>query len=338
MLLGEYAVLEGAPAWVTAVNRFVAVAAQPAVPHPYLKVIADRERTLALSYADGHWGTDAAGWELATEAITEAFGATPPYLTVDSSAFYLPSGVSSPAPAGGPGDPGGLIKAGFGSSAAVVAAILAFKDGFQTADRNALFGMARAIHHRVQGNVGSGIDIAAAVFGGTFSYRLGADAPHFSRVPLPADLALIAIWTGASASTPQLVSRVLEWKVSAPDLHAELFARMAEESAQGIEAARSGDVLGLMEAASSYGRRMSQLGRAAGIPIVTPMMDELAGRLAGVAAVKPSGAGGGDVVLAFTTAGKADEAKAIATRAGFECIPLGYGAEGVTRVDRESTT
>jgi phosphomevalonate kinase len=324
VLLGEYAVLEGAPAWVTAVDRFVEVTTGARGTGASIQVIADSERNLPLRLEGGQWVTDAPGWELATVAVTEAIGSepsSPPHLTIDSRAFYLSSG---------PGE--GLTKAGFGSSAAVVAAVLGQGMLFDSADRNVLFRRARAIHHRVQGSVGSGIDIAAAIFGGTFSYRLDTDPPRCSRVSLPAGLRLIAVWTGASASTPQLVSRVLEWKVSAPALHAELFGRMAEESAAGIEAARAGDVEGLLEAAHSYGRRMSQLGRAVGIPIVTPMMDELAGRLSGLAAVKPSGAGGGDVVLAFTTEDKADETLAAVSKAGFTTIPLGYGAEGVARI------
>jgi phosphomevalonate kinase len=311
VLVGEYSVLEGGPAWVTAVDRYVTVRALEG--NPGLTVFAPEQRTVPLRWNDVAWQAGPE-WRLATEAMTEAFGAALPRLEIDSRDFFLPA-------------PGGPAKAGFGSSAAVVAALL--KAGrYAGAAPEALLAAARAVHHRAQGSVGSGVDIAASVYGGTFIYRIDGDRARVRPLNIPAAVAVTAVWMGTSASTPDLVRKVLDFKLDNRAEYDELMAKLRLTAGDALYRAERNDVLALFDALGEYGRRMGQLGRAAGVPIVTEAMEELDSLLAGDAAVKPSGAGGGDVLLAFHRPDKAFDVARKLRGAGFDTIPLGFGAPG----------
>lgn len=316
VLLGEYAVLEGGPAWVAAVDRFVRAAAKPGPAR--LTVFAPDERDLPLTRSGDAW-TTAPGWEIAAAALTAAFGENVTDVSIDSREFYLPGADGAPT------------KAGYGSSSAVVAAVLALGK-YAGAPVEARYAAAREVHHRAQGRLGSGVDIAAAVFGGAFVFQR---AEVTASLALPADLRVVPVWLGASASTPLLVGRVLEWKRSAPDEYQALIDEMATTASVGIDYLQQGDTGGFIEAAADYGRRMGQLGRSAGVPIVTPAMEDLAGAVAGRAAFKPSGAGGGDVGLFFTEADREAEVRADVERAGGRIIPLKFGAAGAAPVALE---
>lgn len=308
VLLGEYAVLEGGPAWVAAVERYVRAEARPGAPR--LRVLAPEAREIPLAYTGHRWAA-APGWEIAAAALTAAFGDAVSDITVDSRDFFV-AGDKGPA------------KAGFGSSSAVVAALLALGK-YAGASVDALYEAAREVHHVAQGRLGSGVDIAAAVFGGAFVFR---NARREEALAIPGDLAIIPVWLGASASTPLLVGRVLEWKNAARDEYEALMQAMTTTAGIGLEYLRQGDTGGFIEAAGDYGRRMSQLGRSAGIPVYTPLMDDLAGLVSGRGAFKPSGAGGGDVGLVFTEAERADEVRAMVAKAGFTLLDLRFGAPG----------
>lgn len=308
VLLGEYAVLEGGPAWVAAVERYVRAEARPGSPR--LRVFAPDEREILLSFANGRW-TATPGWEIAAAALTAAFGESVGEIVVDSRDFFV-SGDKGPA------------KAGFGSSSAVVAALLALGK-YAGAPVEKLYEAAREVHHVAQGRLGSGVDIAAAVYGGAFVFR---NARYEEALAIPADLAIIPVWLGASASTPLLVGRVLEWKNAARNEYEELMQAMTTTAAVGLEYLRQGDTGGFIEAAGDYGRRMSQLGRSAGIPVYTPLMDDLAGLVSGRGAFKPSGAGGGDVGLVFTEADRGDEMRTLIAKGGFTILDLRFGAQG----------
>lgn len=320
ILLGEYAVLDGAAAWVSAVDRRVTVEAGPADPSPSLRVLAPAGADIALRWEKGAWVAAEPGWELAAGAATLAFGADLPQLKIDSRPFYLKAAD------------GKLEKAGFGSSSAVVAAILALGKYFDDGDRGKLFARARAAHHRGQGNLGSGADIAAAVHGGSFSYSVSENGdPVIEPAPLPEGLFVGAVWAGAAASTPFMVARVLEWKAADRAAYDALLSEMTATAREGVEAAQAGDIETLCDVVEMYGRRMAQLGRSAGIPVFTPFMEDLAGRLAGVAAVKPSGAGGGDTVLVMAPSGDEPKVRAVLAAVGIEILPLTFGAPGARR-------
>lgn len=183
------------------------------------------------------------------------------------------------------------MKLGIGSSAAVaiVASALATGDGDETALELAL----RA--HKQAGGGGSGVDVVTCFSGGVIA---SASQPAIVSA-LPGrlrGLELAVLYTGESASTPELISRCKAapgWKT-----HAAALARLADE---GIDAWSKQQADRFLSVVARAGRAYQALGRDAGAALVTEPMEAIM-RLAGEAsaAAKPSGAGGGDVMLLFS--------------------------------------
>src|SRR5262245_28908348 len=136
IITGEYAVLDGAPAIVVAVDRR-AIAQRNATPRgssPFLLAVADE-------IAARRGASDPAA-----RAALE--------ISVDSTAFY-----------------DRMTKLGLGSSAAVTVAAIAL--ALRTDDQDLILEIALAAHARAQGPRGargSGADIAASVYGGTIVF------------------------------------------------------------------------------------------------------------------------------------------------------------------------
>ncbi|MEO1172143.1 MAG: hypothetical protein AAFX94_08835, partial [Myxococcota bacterium] len=164
ILLGEYAVLFGAPALVTAVERRARVTLEPA-EHFRLSALGldvRAEYANELRIADPRLSLVAAVFD---EVLGEG-GLPAVAVAVDTEEFYLD------------GD-----KLGLGSSAAVAVALadaLRRSQG-QTSPPSQRFRDAYRAHRRAQGGVGSGVDIAASAFGGVLAYRApapGEDTPR----------------------------------------------------------------------------------------------------------------------------------------------------------------
>ncbi|HSP52757.1 MAG TPA: hypothetical protein VLO00_07670 [Cryobacterium sp.] len=331
-LLGEYAVLEGAPALLTAVDRRVQVTIDESrtgfwqVSAPNLGI-----RNLAL----GTDGTLPAGltdqqrahlrvFDEVRAAVTAAAAAaahvprqtrpqaeSPLAISIDSSALSR-----------------GGHKLGLGSSAATAVALtdaLARARGL-TLDPGELFRLADAAHRSAQNGAGSGGDVAASVFGGLIRYIPGAAA-----VPLrwPEELRISAVVTGEGSLTTRLVGRVADYAAENPAGHRADLDRLTHLAEQAETALASpADFLRL---ASDYFAALAQLDDHAQAGIISERHRELhalARREGGV--FKTSGAGGGDVGLAFSYAGEPTERLAGAlARAGAAIVPLGYFAAGL---------
>jgi len=139
VLVGEYAVLDGAPAVVAAVDRGVACAVSPA---PERRIETPGDARFA-------------------RATLEALDAPP--------ARYRFSDWN-PSPT--------ATKAGLGGSAATVvcAALAARALRGERPDASALFRAAAAIHRAVQ-DAGSGVDVAASAWGGVVWFQEGDATP-----------------------------------------------------------------------------------------------------------------------------------------------------------------
>jgi phosphomevalonate kinase len=196
-------------------------------------------------------------------------------------------------------------KLGLGSSAASLVASLGARalargdDPRSARVRAEIFRGARATHARQQGG-GSGVDIAASVFGGVLRYAVGPNLPVIRPVELPSQVVLLAYWSGTSARTSDLRARVDALKASgSPTVFARL-RDLAEDSAAAIDA---GDAGAFIRLARAFGVALDLLGQAADAPIVLPAFAELASVAEGEsAAFLPSGAGGGDVAVWLGTA------------------------------------
>lgn len=268
-LVGEYAVLSGGTAVVAAVNRHAVGqfidgldAASP--------VIAEAARVTAAALGE------------------KALALPPGSVLVDSDELH----------AGGQ-------KLGLGSSAAVAAvSVAAFLEvaGVSIADQDdLLFSLADSAHRAAQGGLGSGADVAASVHGGLLAFtRPAGAAPIIRKLPPLDQVELVIFSAGQPSSTVDRVRAVEALAENAPDRHVAEIAHVRRSADQFVQAMTSRDTGALFAAVRVANHAMAALGRAAGVSIVTPLLNDaaaLAEELGGAA--KPSGAGGGDVGIAF---------------------------------------
>jgi phosphomevalonate kinase len=231
----------------------------------------------------------------------------------------------------------GHVKYGLGSSAAAAAAtagaVLA-SQGHDLSDpqvQRRAFDLALAGHKAIAPQ-GSGADVAAASLGGFVRFRLEQGrVAEAERIGWPTDLSTRVVWTGKVARTNEFVAKVRAFEASQPGAFAiirDSLHAQADRFAAAIAAGRSADIIA---AAGAYGEAMKRLGLGADVPIVTPELQkiaDLATEHGGSA--KPSGAGGGDVALAFFTSDSDAKAFDAACRsADLTPLDLGLGAPGV---------
>lgn len=333
-LLGEYAVLEGAPALLTAVDRRVEVTIdlsptgswQVSAPNLGIRDLAlgtdgalpagltDQQHAHLRVFDEVRVAVQAAARQAQDLPRTEPQkqAATPALaITIDSSALSR-----------------GGHKLGLGSSAATAAALT---DALARAlglilDQGELFRLAHAAHRSAQNGAGSGGDVATSVHGGLIRY-----APGVAAVPLrwPEELRIAAVVTGEGALTTRLVGRVADYAAENPAQHRADLDRLAHLAEQAE--ASLADPAAFLRLASDYFDALSALDDHARAGIVSERHRELhalAQREGGV--FKTSGAGGGDVGLAFSYAGEPTERLAGAlARAGAAIVPLGFFAAGL---------
>jgi phosphomevalonate kinase len=160
-----------------------------------------------------------------------------------------------------------------------------------------------SLHRRFQGGSGSGLDVAASLLGGAIVFRLEPlGVPHVGSVRLPNSVGFAGIFAGRSASTPELLARYRAWGADRPKQAAEEQRRLRSIAEAGCAAVRGDDADAFLRAITDYGRGLQSLGVAIGAQIVTAEhrhIGEQAERH-GVA-YKVSGAGGGDLGIAFAT-------------------------------------
>jgi phosphomevalonate kinase len=340
VLLGEYVVLEGAPAIVAAMNRRAEVRATSSAGF-CVSVPAWQIDAAAFCFVDGEMQfadsqLQAGGRLRYVRALSEQIAVAagqmggalrPCHLELDTTAFYLP------AP-----DGGAPQKLGLGSSAALcVALLVAYLEQANLLQtflpleapgcRQALLELAHGLHQRAQNNNGSGVDVAASVHGGLLHFlparpagppgssgSPGASGPaagtplraHPLR-PLPG-LCLVAIWSGQSASTPAMLARVAQLKRTAPQAYWAIYEKLATYAQAGTEFWQLQDVAALSQVMDAYYTTLGELGTAAKIDIVTPAhaaIYTLVRQLGGV--YKTSGAGGGDVGIALCPSSRVAE-------------------------------
>lgn len=306
MLSGEYVVLEGAEALVTAVDRRL------------YAVGSARRDDGSPQRGSGSPGRGTLPPEalLAREYAEAVVGVTDMELTVDASALRR-----------------GDRKLGLGSSsaasAAAAAAVVAWHGGDPAARRPEILGWALA-GHRAVAPQGSGADVAAATLGGVVRFSR-EHAERAVTIEWPHTLHVEVVWTGKPARTSDLVAQVKTLEADAPGRYREVMRRLRDASEELLGAIVGGEARRAIEAADEHGAAMGALGEAAGAPIVTETLArvaELARAHRGGA--KPSGAGGGDVALAFFDSAR-DAARfrdACATNE-LALLPLELGADGV---------
>jgi len=293
LIAGEYAVLDGGEAVVMAVNRRARarLAEQDAAPSRFLAAAA---RAVA----------DELGDERASIVERTA---------VDSDALRDDSGA----------------KLGLGSSAAAVTAAIALALP-PPGDRRLLHRLAHRAHTAAQGGTGSGADVAASVWGGILVCRppeRARDPLRVAPLALPRDLVLVPVWLGQPADTRALVAEVSAFASREPSRAAAIFTKIARAAADLADALRTDQAIAALWEGSTA---VAELGRAAGVAIVTDahrQLDERAQAVGGLA--KPTGAGGGDIALgAFPDPLSAEQFRADARSLGMKVLDLSVDPDG----------
>ncbi len=198
-------------------------------------------------------------------------------------------------------------KFGFGSSAALcVALVSAMNEAFNAhLSRPALFRLALNAHHYAQGKMGSGIDIAASFFGGYLIYRRIREEDPLHKLPekIPPCRGLYfkPVFTGHSASTRVMLKGVHQLKEEKPDLYREILSRLEQISRQGSLHFKEHNALAFLQDVVQFYRAMEELGNRSNMPIISAAHRHIfdIARQEGIA-YKPSGAGSGDIGILFS--------------------------------------
>ncbi len=301
VLSGAYAVLSGAPAVVTAVDRFVvADAARPAER-------VTPEVRAALGDAVAPW--------FSADELREG----DQKLGLGSSAAILVASLAARVVL----ERGPLVEPELGRSvlAAALAAHAAAQGGGSGVDVAASALGGTLLYRRAAPD--------GASRHGTAPETAPPAGPSVEPVVLPAGLVLEAWWSGAAAVTSELVGRVAALGSREPGTHARLLGAQTEAALAAAQALRDGDDAAFIRSLVAQGRALRALGEAAGAPIVTLAARELgeaAERDGG--AVLPAGAGGGDIVVYFGPRASSAEVRAVAARHRHRLLSLAVGARG----------
>ncbi|MCP4601529.1 MAG: hypothetical protein GY847_13625 [Proteobacteria bacterium] len=295
---GEYAVLSGAEAVVTAVNRR-AIGKPVHKPSGNSPVLVEARQRFAdfLSRERG-----------APQEIVS--------IRVDSPNFKIRH-----------------KKIGLGSSAAVSAtACGVFFEwaGLPIVEhRSQILDMATSAHSASQGGRGSGADVATSVLGGTIIFSIDGRQESIDL----SGIELVAVWSGRTASTTVLVEQIEAFSRRDPEVHRACFEELHQGAADLAQAYRTGEPSQIITWTERYGESMNRLGQTSGAPIATSehqLIAHLAHSLGG--ASKPSGAGGGDVAVAvFQEPEAANRFRSQVLRHGFTPLDIKLGAQGLRR-------
>jgi phosphomevalonate kinase len=234
-------------------------------------------------------------------------------------------------------------KTGLGSSAALVTAftgaVLCHYLGSQFAissekGKTVLHNLAQAAHCAAQGKVGSGFDIAAAVYGtciyrrfspsilsvlgepasGNFAERLRSivedtDSEHKwdvevkkkKDVQIPEGMALVMCDVDCGSETVGMVKRVLEWRKQDPPGSKTIWDQLQGENERLARRLLSGTPAALTESFSAIRAHIRDMGNKSGVPIEPPeqtaLLDAIISGVDGVYGGVVPGAGGYDAIV-----------------------------------------
>ena len=338
ILLGEYAVLFGAPAAVLAIERRARVHVTASGDDLWRMTapgLAPGEAELRVA-TGGHvtWNLREDAQRLglveqllrglAEMSMVDPSGLRPPSLELDTREFFEERVAGRP-------------KLGLGSSAALIVAtttaLVAWgNDGAVPDPDGTWLAELVELHRRIQGGMGSGIDVAASLLGGTLRYQLHGEErrPDASPIDPPAEIHLRFIWTGRPASTGDFLGRLHRALDDHPTTTGQCLESLGDLSEVGIAQLEAGDGEGFLETVEAFWHALDRLGRCIDVPILSPEHVELHELALGSGVrYKPSGAGGGDFGLALGEAPAAlDDFVRGAEAAGYHSLPLDIARQG----------
>jgi phosphomevalonate kinase len=276
MLSGEYAVLGGAEAVLLPVPRWLVLERADAPPEePYPPAL---QAALSIGIP-------------AIAAHEEQAGV--PHVAIDRAEFTTASAS------------GGSVKLGLGMSAAEAVGVIALRyecAGVAWLTRwREVAELALAAHTLAQDDIGSGADVVACAYGRPLRYRRDGEGFIMRDIPAPplsAQVPLTLVWTGHPADTRIAVRHFNRWKDSTDPTAQEMLAECRDAANNLANAWFTAPQAELNRLLDTYGGIMDQIAAAAGLAYQLPVHSRLAAwarRHGGRA--KPTGAGGGDMVL-----------------------------------------
>jgi phosphomevalonate kinase len=287
VLSGEYAVLEGAPAIATAVNRRVrvSVSESPGAEHSLT----------TPGYLAGTWFFRVSGdgdieWqepipESTAFALVEEVWKSFDTVNWPALAIVVDTQEFSDATTG--------LKFGLGSSAAVAVALTAALQSFDSVDTD-IGKVAGDAHDRFQGGRGSGVDIATSLHGGLIEYQRGAVAT--GQLRWPQGLLYRFLWSGQAAATSEKLAKFGDARTNNGSLQLLSGCAVAVASAWS-----TGDCQNILESFPAYIGALRQFSVDHDLGIFDAGHEGLVQSAAAAGVVyKPCGAGGGDIGIVLT--------------------------------------
>lgn len=296
VLSGEYAVLQGAPAIAVALDCRARVTIEASTSGRHSVVSPGQEGNRSEFHCPERgaieWLIDG-GSNLDQELLEQvwhqvrALPAQNLALTLDTRHFY---------------DAKSGMKLGFGSSAALAAALTAalLQAGASRvtagAPRNIL-DTATAAHRNFQNGRGSGIDVATAVQGGVIGFTLRAEQ-RVRTLQWPAMLDFWVLWSGRPASTVDRLKKLERFRQNRSAR--ETAAKLIDASHDVFNAWQRGGREPVLESLRTYTSALEQFGEEHSLGIFDSGHRELTRCAEALKLVyKPCGAGGGDVGILF---------------------------------------
>ncbi|HEX5962025.1 MAG TPA: hypothetical protein VFY97_12390 [Rhodanobacteraceae bacterium] len=325
VLLGEYAVLEGAPALVLAVNRRARVTLDGTAGDACEIVSPTLELGARLNLGGGGVAWTAAPpreleWvaTLLRRFQPAAHNFPASRIELDSGPFYLDR-------------TGGRAKLGLGSSAALSVALLGALHAASGMARPALDECVGA-HRAIQHGHGSGIDTAASLAGGLTRYALRAgQMPYCEPCELPSGLHWRCVYSGRPASTRAMLATVAAWRDREPAAFTQRMDELVTISSRGVDAVAANDAAAFLSSLHDYAHALARFGEAAGADIASREHRALGVLASGCGCTyKSCGAGNGDIGITFAVEDtRLQEFSVRASRAGFPVIDLAADPKGL---------
>lgn len=322
-LTGEYAVLDHGPALLSAVDIRARCSLRPSIDgmcRISTPPLSAAPAVFQLQDGELTWETEpvpllAAVWAALEPDRRQMLSRQGWHVMLDTSAFFLKG-----------------CKLGVGSSAAASTSLMGalwVASGGLPRETDA-FSQLKQVHDAWQGG-GSGGDLAVVLAGGTILYR--REPRIAAPVALPESVEILPVWTGESASTGEFLRRLNAFEQREPETFRSRFGVLVRASEEAALAASDGDHEMFCQAFSALAAALRALGDASGLPIWSATHETIGERVAAAGGLyKPSGAGGGDIGLALVPtgdAGAAESVKSSLSSAGYQVLPLRFGARGL---------
>lgn len=349
MLMGEYAVTSvHHPGVVMAVNRYLTVSVQKAsmyaLEFPDMKVASIRTSQWEAACAElqkiAVLSVVSTVCQGVTRYLQEENRTLAPFHLSVSSALQNPRGV----------------KYGLGSSAAItvglVASLLAWaRQGAVSPDE--VFKLSVMVQ---AGKPGSGADLSACTYGGVQVYYpfdrswlidamqnkgnwhqvLQTDWPGhaWQSLPIRPEWVFRVGWTGEPASTPDFLQQMGQFRRQSPESFAAFLNASDAAVHDFVTSVENGQASGVLRATRANREALGNLSRHSGVPIETPTIQRALDVVEDVGGSgKSSGAGGGDIFLAwFPDVQSADRAEGKWRHQGIVGLPVEVDTVGLDRL------